>query len=282
VRIGDVSIGDGAPLALIAGLNVLEGEVDAVECALVLRAIAERHEIPLVFKASIDKANRSRRDAFRGPGLDEGLRILGAVKRETNLPLLTDVHEPGQAKLVAEVVDCLQIPAFLCRQTDLVAACAATGSAVNVKKGQFVAPVDLRFAVEKLHSFGARDVLVTDRGVCFGYHNLVADMRGLVQIREFAPVCFDATHAVQRPGGGDDGVSSGDRRFVAPLSRAAVATGIDALFIEAHPSPDQAPCDGPCQIDFEALDAVVAEVRAIERALGAENPQVIPVQDPRR
>ena len=150
MRIGDVSIGDGAPLALIAGLNVLEGEVDAVECALVLRAIAERHQIPLVFKASIDKANRSRGNAFRGPGLDEGMRILSVVKRETSLPLLTDVHEPGQAKLAAEVVDCLQIPAFLCRQTDLLLAAAATGKTVNIKKGQFMAPWDMGQAVDKI------------------------------------------------------------------------------------------------------------------------------------
>jgi 2-dehydro-3-deoxyphosphooctonate aldolase (KDO 8-P synthase) len=266
MHIGDVPVGDGAPLVLITGLNIVESRAAAVECARTVQAMAERHGIPIVFKASIDKANRSRYGAFRGPGIDQGLRILDAVKRETGLPLLTDVHEAAQAKLAAEVVDCLQIPAFLCRQTDLLASCAATGSAVNVKKGQFVAPEDIRLAVQKLQAFGARDILVTDRGACFGYRDLVVDMRGLIQMREFAPVCFDATHAVQHPGR-DNGMSGGDRRFVAPLSRAAVAAGVDALFVETHPDPDQAPCDGPCQIDFETLDSLVGEVCAIERAL---------------
>jgi len=268
VQIGKIQIGDGSPLALISGLNVLEKKADAVECAFNIRTIAQRHGMPLVFKASFDKANRSKAEAYRGPGLDEGLRILAEVKQETGLPVVTDVHEPGHAKIAAEVVDCLQVPAFLCRQTDLIAACAATGLPVNLKKAQFVAPSDIRLAVDKLRSFGANDVLVTDRGTTFGYNNLVADMRGLMQIREFAPVCFDATHAVQYPGR-DDGASGGDRRFVAPLSRAAVATGIDALFVEAHPNPESAPCDGPSQLDFEALESLLEEVGAIDRALRA-------------
>ncbi len=268
MQIGGIPIGDGAPLALISGLNVLERKAGAIECARITQEIARHHNIPLVFKASFDKANRSKADAFRGPGLDEGLRILAAVKHETGLPVITDIHEPGHAKIAAEVVDCLQVPAFLCRQTDLIAACAATGRPVNLKKAQFIAPQDIRQAVDKLKSFGAQDVLVTDRGTTFGYNNLIADMRGLVQIREFCPVCFDATHAVQYPGV-DDGSSGGDRTLVSTLSRAAVATGIDALFVEAHPNPDQAPCDGPSQLDFDALDALLSEVCAIDRALGA-------------
>ncbi len=268
MQIGGIPIGDGAPLALISGLNVLERKAGAIECARTTQEIARHHNIPLVFKASFDKANRSKADAFRGPGLDEGLRILAAVKHETGLPVITDIHEPGHAKIAAEVVDCLQVPAFLCRQTDLIAACAATGRPVNLKKAQFIAPQDIRQAVDKLKSFGAQDVLVTDRGTTFGYNNLIADMRGLVQIREFCPVCFDATHAVQYPGV-DDGASGGDRTLVSTLSRAAVATGIDALFVEAHPNPDQAPCDGPSQLDFDALDALLSEVCAIDRALGA-------------
>jgi 2-dehydro-3-deoxyphosphooctonate aldolase (KDO 8-P synthase) len=268
VHIGDIPVGNGAPLVLVSGLNVLESKSGAIDAARITQDIALRHGIPLVFKASFDKANRSRADAFRGPGLDEGLRILAAVKRETGLPVLTDVHEPGHAKLAAEIVDCLQVPAFLCRQTDLIAACGATGHPVNVKKAQFIAPSDIRMAVEKLRTFGAQDVMVTDRGATFGYNNLVADMRGLVQIREFAPVCFDATHAVQYPGA-DDGASGGDRRFVAPLSRAAVATGIDSLFVEAHPNPLNAPCDGPSQLSYDALDALLAEVTAVDRALRA-------------
>lgn len=268
MQIADIPIGEGAPLALISGLNVLETRRAAVECARTTQDIAERHGLPLIFKASFDKANRSRADGFRGPGLDEGLRMLKAIKDETGLPLLTDVHEPGHAKIAAEVVDCIQIPAFLSRQTDLIAACAATGRPINVKKAQFIAPADIRLAVEKLQTYGARGVLVTDRGVTFGYNNLVADMRGLVQIREFAPVCFDATHAVQYPGA-LDGASGGDRRFVAALSRAAVATGVDALFVEAHPDPTRAPCDGPSQLTYEALDALLSEVCAIEQALRA-------------
>ena len=268
MQIGGIPIGDGAPLTLISGLNVLERKAGAIECARITQEIARHHNIPLVFKASFDKANRSKADAFRGPGLDEGLRILAAVKHETGLPVITDIHEPGHAKIAAEVVDCLQVPAFLCRQTDLIAACAATGRPVNLKKAQFIAPQDIRQAVDKLKSFGAQDVLVTDRGTTFGYNNLIADMRGLVQIREFCPVCFDATHAVQYPGV-DDGASGGDRTLVSTLSRAAVATGIDALFVEAHPNPDQAPCDGPSQLDFDALDALLSEVCAIDRALGA-------------
>ena len=266
IRIGDIPIGKGAPLALIAGLNVIESEDATVAMAHELKAIAERHEFPLIFKASADKANRSSLRSYRGPGFDEGLRVLARVKTETGLPTTTDVHEPGQAKPAAEVVDCLQIPAFLCRQTDLVAACAATGRAVNVKKGQFIAPADLRLAVEKVRALGGEGVLVTERGVAFGYNDLVVDMRGMVKMREFAPVCFDATHSVQQPGAGDD-ASGGEREMVAPLARAAVAVGVDALFLEVHPNPDKAPCDGPSQITTSQFETLLGEVGAIDRAL---------------
>ena len=266
VRIGEVEIGEGAPLALISGLNVIEGEESAVEIARALRDLAERHDLPLVFKASFDKANRSSYRSYRGPGLDEGLRVLARVKAETGLPITTDVHEPGQAKQVAEVADCLQIPAFLCRQTDLVAACAATGLPLNFKKGQFMAPRDMRRAVEKGRHFGATGVLVTERGAMFGYNDLVVDFRGFAEMRRFAPVVFDATHAAQQPGAGEH-ASDGDRSNVSPLARAAVAIGIDALFIEVHPDPENAPCDGPSQIDFETLDRLLGEVTAIDRVL---------------
>jgi len=265
MRIGDVPVGSGAPLALIAGLNVIEAEHDALDCARALQSLAERHEFPLVFKASFDKANRSKVGAFRGPGIDEGLHVLLEVKRETGLPLITDVHEPYQAKLAAEVVDCLQIPAYLCRQTDLIVACAKTGLPVNIKKGQFLAPVDAEQAIAKVRANGSGGAMITERGTSFGYNNLVVDMRALVQMRNFAPVCFDATHAVQYPGAAD-GASGGDRRFVSALARAAVAVGIDALFLEAHPSPDEAPVDGPSQIDFASLDALLLQVRAIDTA----------------
>ncbi len=266
MRIGRILLGDGAPLVLISGLNVIETEAATCEAARRVRDIAVRHGLPAVFKASFDKANRSSLRSFRGPGLDAGLRVLARVKRETGLAVLTDVHEPGQAKPAAEVADCLQVPAFLCRQTDLIAACAATGKPVNLKKGQFMAPLDMRNAVEKARALGASGVFVTERGTTFGYNNLVADMRGLAQMRAFAPVCFDATHAVQHPGGAGD-ASAGDRTFVAPLARAAAAVGIDALFVEVHPDPDRAPCDGPSQIDFDALDRLVGEVVAVERLL---------------
>lgn len=266
MKIGSIQVGDGAPLVLISGLNVIEDEETTLECAAALRDVAERHEIPLVFKASFDKANRSSVHSFRGPGLDEGLRILARVKRELGVPVTTDVHDPAQAKPAAEVVDCLQIPAFLCRQTDLVAACAATGRPLNFKKGQFLAPDDLRLAVEKAHHFGAQGAMVTERGSSFGYHDLVVDYRGFAPLREFAPLCFDATHAAQRPGAGQN-ASGGKREDVAPLARAAVAVGIDALFVEGHPHPDRAPCDGPSQIDFVALDRLLGDVAALERAL---------------
>jgi len=268
MRIGNIPVGDGAPLVLISGLNVIENEADTVEVARTLQQLAEKHGFPLVFKASFDKANRSRHDSYRGPGIDEGLRALAAVKRELGLPILTDIHDAAQAKIAAQVADIIQVPAFLMRQTDLIAACAASGAAVNLKKGQFIAPLDMRHAVDKLRHFGTDQVLVTDRGTCFGYNNLVTDMQGLVQMRDFAPVCFDATHAVQYPGA-NGGSSGGDRRYVAPLARAAVAAGIDALFIETHPDIDNAPCDGPSQISFEDLDQLLAEVRAIDEALRA-------------
>ena len=256
----------GGDLCLIAGPCVIESGDHVLAMAESIAAVAAKLGLPYVFKASFDKANRSRHDSFRGPGIDEGLRMLKAVKKETGLPILTDVHDADQPKRVAEVADIIQVPAFLMRQTDLIAACAAAGVAVNLKKGQFIAPHDMCHAVDKLKHYGCEDILVTDRGTCFGYNNLVTDMQGLVAMREFAPVCFDATHAVQYPGA-NGGSSGGDRRFVAPLARAAVAAGIDALFIETHPDLEAAPCDGPSQISFEELDRLLAEVRAIDSAL---------------
>lgn len=266
MKVGNIQIGFGAPLVLISGLNVLESRDAALECAQGVAGVADCHGLSAIFKASFDKANRSSRQSYRGPGIDEGLRILGDVKAATGLPITTDVHEAGQAKMVSEVADLLQIPAFLCRQTDLVAACAATGLPINIKRGQFIAPQDLRLAVQKAQSFGDVGVMVTERGSAFGYNDLIVDMRGLVTLREFAPVCFDATHSVQRPGAGHD-ASSGDRRFVEPLARAAAAVGIDALFVEIHPEPDRAPCDGACQIRVEDLDRLLDEVCVIDRAV---------------
>jgi len=266
VKIGSIPVGGGAPLVLVAGLNVLESEDAALVAARTIQAAAARHGYPVVFKASFDKANRSSIHSYRGPGIDEGLRILAHVKRATGLALITDIHEPPQAKRAADVVDCLQIPAFLCRQTDLIAAAAATGLPLHVKKGQFLSPLDVRNVVEKARALGATGVIVTERGTTFGYQNLVVDLRALPILRSFAPVGFDATHAVQHPG--TSGVATGgDRRFVAPLARAAAAVGIDLLFIETHADPAHAPCDGPSQIDFAMLDRLLAEVRAVDGAL---------------
>jgi 2-dehydro-3-deoxyphosphooctonate aldolase (KDO 8-P synthase) len=265
IEIGKLKIGGGAPLALIAGLNVIESEAGAIDAARFAAAAAKRHGFPFVFKASVDKANRSSVASYRGPGFDEGLRILARVKRELGVPVLTDVHEPPQAKQAAQIVDCLQVPAFLCRQTDLLLACAATGLPVNVKKGQFMAPEDMRLAVEKIAAGGGA-AFVTERGTSFGYRELVVDMRSLVRMRAFAPVCFDATHAVQRPGADGD-ASGGEREMVAPLARAAVAAGIDALFVELHPAPERAPCDGPSQLDYARFEALLGEIRRVADAL---------------
>jgi len=266
MRIGDIPVGDGAPLVLVAGVNVVEFEETTLAVAHQLREIAARHDFPVVFKASVDKANRSSLQSYRGLGFDEGLRVLARTKTETEMPVLTDVHEPGQAKPAAEVADCLQVPAFLSRQTDLVIACAATGKPVNIKKGQFMAPLDVRHAVEKVAAYGEGGALVSERGTTFGYDDQVVDMRGLVQMRQFAPVCFDATHSVQRRRPGEAS-SNGDRSMVMPLARAAVAVGLDAIFVEVHPEPETAPCDGPSQLGYQDFERLLAEVRSIDRAL---------------
>jgi 2-dehydro-3-deoxyphosphooctonate aldolase (KDO 8-P synthase) len=256
----------GGELVVIAGPCVIEGEEFALRHAGRVAEIAARHRVKAVFKSSFDKANRTSGKSFRGPGLEEGLRVLAKVKQETGLPLLTDVHEPDQCRRAAEVVDVLQIPAFLCRQTDLLLAAGKTGRAVNVKKGQFLAPEDMKNAVDKLVEAGCASVLLTERGASFGYHDLVVDMRGLVTMRRFAPVCFDATHSVQQPGAKGQS-TGGDRTLAPPLARAAAAVGIDALFCEVHEDPDRALSDGPNSLTFPMWDALLGEVLAIRRAL---------------
>ncbi len=266
--IGGHEVGEGRPLLLIAGPCVLESRAQALAHARGVKALAERHRLPVIFKASFDKANRTSIASFRGVGLEQGLAIFEAVKRETALPCLTDVHEAWQAAEAARVVEVLQVPAFLCRQTDLVVACARHGRSVNVKKGQFMAPRDMRHVLAKCRGAGNGDVLLTERGASFGYGNLVVDLRSLVILRELgAPVCFDATHSVQLPGAGGD-ASGGERQYVAPLARAAAAVGIDALFLEIHEDPAQAASDGPNSLDFAAADRVLGEVLAVRRALG--------------
>ena len=250
----------------IAGPDVLESEDLALSTAAVLAEIAERRDLPLVFKSSYLKANRSAHDSYVGPGLDEGLEILARVKVETGLPILTDVHSIEEVGPAAEVVDVLQIPAFLSRQTFLIRAAARTGRVVNLKKGQFLAPDDVRLAVEKVTSAGNENVIVTERGTTFGYHNLVVDMRSLGRMREIGyPVVFDATHSVQLPSAGD-GESGGEREFVSLLARAAVAAGVDGLFVETHPDPPSAKCDAASQWPLESFEPLIATLQAIRAA----------------
>ncbi|MBI2361680.1 MAG: 3-deoxy-8-phosphooctulonate synthase [Deltaproteobacteria bacterium] len=264
VKVGNTIIGGGNPLVLIAGPCVIEGRDSALRHASLLRETARRAGIPLIFKSSYDKANRTALESFRGPGLEEGLKILAEVKREFELPILTDVHEKEQVALAKEVVDVLQIPAFLCRQTDLVIAVAGAGKAVNVKKGQFLAPWDIRNVVDKIRSAGNEQILLTERGVSFGYNNLVSDMRALVVMRELGyPVVFDATHSLQLPGGLGH-ASGGQRQFIAPLARAGVAVGIDALFLEVHEDPDRALSDGPNSLALTEVEALLRSVREID------------------
>ncbi len=239
--LGDITVGDGR-LALIAGPCVAESLELCLTVAGAMAELCEALEIGYVFKASFDKANRSSLQSYRGPGLEQGLAWLAEVRRRVGCPVLSDVHEPSQCPTAGEVLDVLQIPAFLCRQTDLLVAAARTGKCVNIKKGQFMAPWDMPNAVEKVRQAGNENVLITERGTSFGYNRLVTDFRGLIQMRGAAPVCFDATHSVQEPGGLGD-ASGGRREFAAPLARAAMAVGADALFIETHPDPDRGRSD---------------------------------------
>jgi 2-dehydro-3-deoxyphosphooctonate aldolase (KDO 8-P synthase) len=265
VSIGSITIGAGHPLALIGGPCAIEDESFMLEVATRLRDIAAKAGVPFIFKSSYDKANRTSIRSYRGPGMHEGLEILQKIKDVVGVPVLSDVHTVEDVEPAAEVLDVLQIPAFLCRQTDLVVAAARTGRPVNVKKGQFLAPWDTKNIVEKVRSVGNEQVLLTERGASFGYNNLVADMRSLVIMRSFdVPVVFDATHSVQLPGGAGT-ASAGQRQFVPYLARAAVATGCDALFMEIHPDPDHAPSDGPNMLHLEDLSALLTQVTQIDR-----------------
>jgi 2-dehydro-3-deoxyphosphooctonate aldolase (KDO 8-P synthase) len=260
-------VGQGRPLLVIAGPDVIESSGMALRHAGLLKEICARHGVPFAFKCSYDKANRTSGTSFRGPGLEEGLAVLARVKREVGVPILTDVHEVSHVEPAAKVADVLQVPAFLCRQTDLVVAVARSGRGVNLKKGQFVAPADIIHSARKAFAAGNMDVLVTERGASFGYNNLVVDMRGLLLMREAGlSVCFDATHSVQLPSAGT-GETAGERKFVPLLARAAAAAGIDALFTEVHEDPDRALCDGPCSLTPAQFDGVLTEVLAVRRAL---------------
>ena len=264
VRVGKCEIGNDRPLTLIAGPCALESRAHALEVSAALKEMADKLKIGLIYKTSFDKANRTSLKGGRGIGLQEALPIFAEIRERTGLPVLTDVHTEEQCGIAAEAVDVLQIPAFLCRQTDLLIAAAKTGKVVNVKKGQFLAPWDMKNVVAKLTDSGNPNVLVTERGVSFGYNTLVSDMRSLPIMAETgAPVVFDATHSVQQPGG--QGASTGgERRFVPTLARAAVAVGVAAVFMEAHPDPDRAPSDGPNMVPLAKLPALVRDLQAID------------------
>ncbi len=270
VEIGGVQAGAGSPPLLIAGPCVLEDLDTAFVVAEFMAEAAARNGFSYCFKASFDKANRTSIRSYRGPGLEKGLEMLAEVKSRLGVPVLSDIHTPDQASQASQVLDCLQIPAFLCRQTDLLVAAARTGKPVNIKKGQFMAPWDMRHALNKVYESGNNNVLLTERGAMFGYNNLVVDMRSLAIMRGLgAPVIFDATHSVQLPGAGD-GCSSGQREFVPLLARAAVAAGVDGVFMEVHPEPDKALCDGPNSLPLQAAEELLSVLSDIAKACGSE------------
>ncbi len=271
IRVGDLTIGGGAALLLIAGPCVIESEAHAVDTALALRDIARRAGVQFVFKASYDKANRTSARAFRGPGLSEGLRILARVRSSAGVPILTDIHEASQAAAAADAVDVLQIPAFLSRQTDLLLAAAATGRAVNIKKAQYLSPLDMRHVIDKVVSAGNPNVIVTERGFTFGYNNLVVDMRAFPMLRGLGyPVVYDVTHSLQLPGAGD-GVTAGQAEFIDPMASAGVAAGVDGIFIEVHEEPARARSDAQNALRLDRLEALLDRLVRIH-AVASELP----------
>ena len=263
INVGSVEVANHLPFVLFGGMNVLESRDLAMRIAEHYVEVTQKLNIPYVFKASFDKANRSSVTSYRGPGMEEGLRIFEEIKSTFNVPLITDVHEPHQAAPVAEVVDVIQLPAFLARQTDLVVAMAKTGSVINVKKPQFLAPHEMRHIIGKLGEAGNDKVILCERGSCFGYNNLVVDMLGMDAMKEYAPVIFDATHALQMPGGRATS-ADGRRAQAAQLARSGMALGLAGLFIEAHPNPDEALCDGPCALPLAKLEPYLQQMKALD------------------
>ena len=267
INVGNIKIGKGGPLVLIAGPCVIESEELCFLVAKRIREICRRLNIPFIFKSSYDKANRTSIDSFRGPGLKKGLRVLSRLKQSLNIPVLSDVHCKEEIKEAAQILDIIQIPAFLCRQTDLLSNVAKTGKVINIKKGQFLAPWDMLAIIKKVEFAGNKKILITERGVSFGYNNLVSDLRALAIMRDFGyPVFYDVSHSVQLPSSLGK-ASGGQRNFVPGLARASVAFGCDGLFIEVHPHPDKALCDGPNMIDLRQLEGLLKQVKKIERAL---------------
>lgn len=263
VIVKNFAIGQKEPLVVMSGPCVIESEMHCLQAAETLKKMFERHGVHLIFKSSYDKANRSAYDSFRGPGLEEGLRILERVQKEFDLPVVTDVHSPEEARAVGSVCEIIQIPAFLCRQTDLILAAAETGAIVSVKKGQFLAPWDMENVVNKITSLNNHKIILVDRGTTFGYNNLVSDMRGIPIMQSLGyPVCYDATHAVQKPGGLGS-MSGGDRQFIPVLAKAALAAGANCLFIESHPNPAQAKSDAASVMDFQDLDRLLPQFKQL-------------------
>ncbi|MBN0988586.1 3-deoxy-8-phosphooctulonate synthase [Amphritea pacifica] len=274
VKAGEISISNEMPMVLFGGMNVLESRDLAMQIAEHYVEVTRRLNIPYVFKASFDKANRSSLTSFRGPGLDEGLKILQEIKETFQVPLITDVHEPYQAAPVAEVCDIIQLPAFLSRQTDLVQAMAKTGAVINIKKAQFLAPQEMKHILKKCEEAGNSKLILCERGSSFGYNNLVVDMLGFSIMKEMGyPVMFDATHALQMPGGRSDS-ADGRRALVAQLSRAGLAQGIAGLFLEAHPDPTQAKCDGPCALPLDKLEPYLAQMKAVDELVKSFPPLI--------
>lgn len=263
VNVAGLDVRNEAPFTLFGGMNVLESRDLAMKICEYYVEVTSKLGIPYVFKASFDKANRSSINSYRGPGMEEGLKIFEEIKKTFNVPVITDVHEPYQAAPVAEVVDVIQLPAFLARQTDLVVAMAETGAAINVKKPQFLAPHEMRHIIKKFGEAGNDRIMLCERGSCFGYNNLVVDMLGMDEMKKQAPVIFDATHALQRPGGRSDS-ADGRRQQAFELARSGMALGIAGLFIEAHPNPAEAKCDGPCALPLDKLEPYLAQMKAVD------------------
>ncbi|MEN8771161.1 MAG: 3-deoxy-8-phosphooctulonate synthase [Glaciecola sp.] len=262
-QVGNLTVANDAPFVLFGGMNVLESRDLAMRIAEEYQRVTEKLGIGYVFKASFDKANRSSVNSYRGPGLDEGLKIFEEIKATFNVPIITDVHEPYQAQPVAEVVDVIQLPAFLARQTDLVVAMAKTGAVINVKKPQFLAAHEMRHIINKFAEAGNENILLCERGSCYGYNNLIVDMLAMDEMKSLAPVIFDATHALQKPGGRESS-ADGRRAQAAQLARSGMALGIAGLFIEAHPNPNEAKCDGPCALQLDKLEPYLAQMLAVD------------------
>ena len=265
VKVGEISLSNKSNLVLISGLNVLEDKFIVEEVVGELKKVSDELDIPFIFKASYDKANRSSIESFRGPGIDNGLEMLRKIKSDYKVPVMSDVHSPGEVKKAKEILDVIQIPAFLCRQTDLISSAAITGLPINVKKGQFLSPAEMKNIITKFEHFNNKNILLCERGTTFGYNNLVVDMLGLAELKRYDyPVIFDVTHSLQEPGGGGES-TSGRRSLVLDLAKSAISIGISGLFLETHPDPDKAKCDGPCALPLKHLKEFLYQIKAIDK-----------------